>query len=235
MRRNKERDAKKRGDAERSKSLHKLPSQGLFVSKTDASRVCTRTLASRLSDMLIKAEEQYGKRDNTWTFTGIEFHSDGPCHWFVNGKGGAVQQGPKHIIIRLGLNAQLNDDLAIWQLAHECIHLISPNGNPSASVLEEGLATYFAEEYLKQERHGKVIPQGENDTPYAEACSLVRTLLEKYPDMIRNLRARIGKAMSDFTADDIRSVYSDVSEELARKLTSNFGRRGEWCEKQVER
>lgn len=53
------------------------------------------------------------------------------------------------MVIQLGVVCA-NDPLrALWQLAHECVHLLSPTGGFHSTTLEEGLATIFSEEYFR--------------------------------------------------------------------------------------
>ncbi|MBD2472179.1 hypothetical protein [Nostoc sp. FACHB-145] len=97
----------------------------------------TWTLASRLGEMIELIEEQFGERDRSWTILGIEFCDTGPQTWFPGDCG--------HIIIQLGLSAKQDLVQALFQLAQSAVHLLDPVR--SATVLEEGLATYFSLQY----------------------------------------------------------------------------------------
>ena len=90
------------------------------------------TLTSRLGDILSKAETAYGPRDMNWTILGIEFCSNVPQIWFP--------ENCRHIAIQLATNALGDTAIACYQLAHEVIHLLAPNGQHIAPVIEEGLA-----------------------------------------------------------------------------------------------
>src|SRR5437763_183874 len=97
----------------------------------------TWTLPSRLGALLNEAERLYGERDRSYTILGVEFGPGDPQIWFPGNR--------RHIVIQLADNALENTALAVYQLAHETIHLLSPTGTANAPVLEEGLATAFAE------------------------------------------------------------------------------------------
>src|SRR3990167_6713780 len=94
----------------------------------------TWTLTSRLGSLLQLAESQFGARDKDYTILGIEFGSTGPFIWYPG--------NCKNIAIQLSLESLKSEHCALYELAHECIHLLSPTGKKNANVLEEGLATY---------------------------------------------------------------------------------------------
>jgi hypothetical protein len=112
-----------------------LPSSSLFTS-VPIPGGGSWTLTTHFGKMLSEAEELYGRRDMDWTPIGVEFCAcDVPRIWFPGGR--------KHVAIRLTL-AALNDlNEALWQLAHETVHVLGPvEGN--TNNLEEGVATHFA-------------------------------------------------------------------------------------------
>jgi hypothetical protein len=84
------------------------------------------------------------------------------------------------------MNATDNVGYACYQIAHECIHLLSPSGGNSALVLEEGLATAFSEDYVKREFNLTI---GTGLASYTNAAKLVRELLSLEPNAIKMLRA----------------------------------------------
>ncbi|MGL1115795.1 hypothetical protein, partial [Vibrio vulnificus] len=160
----------------------------------------TWTLASRLGSMLQEIENLYGKRDKSWTFVGVEFEASGPQNWFPGNCG--------NIAIQLNTNALQNDILAHYQLAHEAVHLLAPDGQCGAPVIEEGLATIYSEDYIARE-HGAT---GYTNMPsYIEAAKSVRELLMFDPDAIRKLRAvePSFKKMSQETFKDAGIKYPE--------------------------
>ena len=76
--------------------------------------------------------------------------------------------------------------LASLELAHEAIHVLSPV--PSPTILEEGLAEWFAQRYAGR-LHGMEFERGVNPTADA-VLQAVSTLLAKNVSVIKNLRAR---------------------------------------------
>ena len=79
--------------------------------------------------------------------------------------------------------------IASVELAHEAIHVLSPVGFGFApTILEEGLAEYFAQRYVSRV-HGLSFERGSN--PKADAVMLaVTTLLAKDELVIKKLRTR---------------------------------------------
>lgn len=140
----------------------------------------TWTLASRLGDMLTLAEKLFGPRNKEFTILGFEFSSTGPMIWYP--------KSSTNIVIQLSREAFHSEELALYQLAHETIHLLSPSGTSKANVLEEGLAVYFSWYYIEKVFNTK----GESLTRSSEynlAGLLVKKLLLKYPGFFFNLRS----------------------------------------------
>ncbi|MGZ3525685.1 MAG: hypothetical protein ACXU9L_12910, partial [Thermodesulfobacteriota bacterium] len=94
----------------------------------------TFTLASHLGQMLEMAEQRFGPRDRSYTILGFEFRAGLPQIWFP-GDG-------MNVIVQLDSSSMNDPNLPLFQMAHECIHLLTPVLSANASVLEEGLATY---------------------------------------------------------------------------------------------
>ncbi len=102
----------------------------------------TWTHTTRLGDFLAKAEARFGPRQMDWTILGIEFFGDIPHIWYLGGR--------KHVAIRLTQNARFNINEALFQLAHETVHLLSPNNIGPALIIEEGIASLFADEMMAE-------------------------------------------------------------------------------------
>lgn len=151
--------------------------QSHFITNSWGESGYTWTLTTRLGDMLLQAERLYGPRDQSWTPLGVEFGPDTPQNWYP-GTG-------KHVAIQLSKNALNDPAIACYQLAHECIHLLSPLPGPVAPVLEEGLATVFSEYYVFRhfgQRITAVLPS------YQDAADKVRKLIDAVPDAVKLLR-----------------------------------------------
>src|SRR5580700_8302970 len=105
---------------------------------------------------------------------------------------------------------------ALFQLAHECVHLLDP-GAGGANNLEEGLATHFSLDFMQS--------IGVNFTTsgpkYDAACALVRQMLTGRADAARELRSRYGPWR--FTTDEqILAVCAGITPSVARLLAGPF-------------
>ena len=90
--------------------------------------------------------------------------------------------------IYLSRDSRIKPWLASLELAHEAIHVLSPAGFSGPTILEEGLAEWFAQRYVSRV-HDMVFERGAN--PRADAVmQAVSTLLAKNQSVIKNLRTR---------------------------------------------
>lgn len=168
------------------------------------------TLTSYLGDMLTKAEQAYGSRDISYTILGIEFYDSGPQIWFPG--------NCRHIAIQLTLSTMNDMPLGCYQLAHECIHLLSPTGTRASSTLEEGLATFFAHNYVQDKFN---IPISAGDPRYESARVLVSQLLSIDENAVKTLRD-IEPTISNITASQILSCYPSFDSRTAEALVAPF-------------
>src|SRR6516162_5374973 len=152
----------------------------LWMSKPAPNNSWTWTLATRLSYMLAEAEDRFGKRNPAWTFVGVEFVDDVPSVWFPGYSAGVRQ----HVAIRLSSFTINNYLMAYWQLAHECIHLLTPTGSYETNNLEEGLTTIFQDEYMRMNFGFSCQTRNQK---YDRCASLLKPWLQQDPDLIKKL------------------------------------------------
>ncbi|MGM3216467.1 hypothetical protein ACSQ5K_14745 [Pseudomonas sp. PhalM4] len=170
------------------------------------------TLVTRLGDMLTRAEQLFGARDHSWTILGIEFGGNSPQIWY------AGDADTKHVVIQLSRSRLNNTSLACYELAHECIHLLSPSGGNVVPTLEEGLATVFAEDYVL-ERFGFIHDSGMES--YRQAAALVRKLLVIEPDAVKRLRA-VEPSFTNMSSATFEMAQLHVPEPLRHALIHPF-------------
>jgi hypothetical protein len=189
----------------------------IVISKKEAIGFCcdpipdgwTYTLSQRLSAMLRELEARYGTRDQKWTPLGIEFGGLRPCLWYPGNCG--------HVSIKLSDSARNNPAQALYQLAHEAVHLLSPTGKRNALVIEEGLATNFSGEIIQ--RFGINFAEGHAEYVYSK--NITQEFLRLHPDGVRLLRQH-KPSFCDFTAEMIRETFLDVPIKLATDLCESF-------------
>jgi len=200
--------------------VHSSPSLSLAKPcNAGASCAYSWTLASRMGHILRFIEMRYGKRDRNWTLLGVEFTSeDGPQVWYPTYDGIS-----ETIIIQLTKSAATNETQALFQLAHEVFHLLSPTGpGTRASVLEEGLATYNSLEYLAAIKK-PVGPDYINSPRYERAYRHVLrlSLRPDFTEGVRALRA-LGNGLSRIKPIDLQRAWPGLSGEEARALAAKF-------------
>ncbi|WP_410517830.1 hypothetical protein QNH99_23335 (plasmid) [Pantoea allii] len=164
---------------------HGIPAH--FFSEETKESGMSRTITTHTDSMLRELEERYGERDKSWTLLGVEFCGDGPYIWYPRGN---ENPPPKHITIRLSPEAYTDHKEAMYQLSHECVHLLSPSGGANAPVMEEGLAKLYSMEII--ERHCGHPPGqsfGSLQT-YVDAAGYVQQLLQIDGHAIRKLREK---------------------------------------------
>jgi hypothetical protein len=166
----------------------------------------------------LEAEELYGHRDLHWTPIGVEFFACSvPQIWFPGNR--------NHVAIRLTLFA-LNDlNEALWQLAHEIVHILGPVERGQANNLEEGVATHFAlniTHYTDRSRVAifrQMVQQA--SSRYRSALQDCEALLQIDSNIIKKLRKQ-QPYLSRITAKQILDVLPNCDPTLAERLTGRF-------------
>ena len=169
------------------------------------------TLTSRLGQMLREIEFLYGERDKSYTLLGIEFQKDSPCNWYPG--------NCKHVIIQLSLSSQTNLPCALFELAHEAVHLLSPQGKQVANHLEEGLATFYSWHYMKKTLNLDYSHHGTKK--YQTAALMVQKLLSLRADFFIEAR-KFEPIISKISASLIMQLCPEFDEDMAQILTSSF-------------
>ena len=171
----------------------------------------TWTITSKLGHILDVAESKFGKRDKSYTILGVELNQAGhPQIWYPSNN--------KNLIIQISLNCIDDINRAVFQVAHEAIHCLSPTGNRTANILEEGLANLFAIQYTLEYGHGFWNP---NDQRYKDASQLVEQLLAIDSEIVYKARI-IEPTISMIDRKVLQKVNSSIPDQLAEKLSEPF-------------
>lgn len=147
-----------------------------------------------------------------WTPLGVEFCVDGPQTWFPG--------NCENIVIQLSNESASEPHRAIYQLAHEVVHLLAPFRGRVAPVIEEGLATVFSEDILSEEFG---IQNYTDMASYIGAAARVRDLLLLDSDAIRKLRL-IEPTFKLMDHKTFGAAGLDVPLDLANILVQDFVR-----------
>ena len=146
-----------------------------FFGATDRSY--EQTLMDELLKILEEAESLFGPRDRSYELLPPRISECGCAHPYV--------YPFRKIRIYLTSHSKTRH-VASYQLSHEAIHVLGPTQN-WATVLEEGLATYFSHAYMKCV-YGLQF-QAPNRW-YDAAMRAVAPLLAKNESVIKELRVR---------------------------------------------
>ena len=176
-------------------------------------------------DLLLWAEDLFGERDKTWRILPPMFDHGTPNIFYLN------PESLKLVMIKLVARAREDWTIALYQMAHEVIHLLNPNrpdasNGSTASVLEEGVACAFSFYVLRwcgidvSEFKTHSLPS------YKHAHSQVRRLpkgdIAAAKLIRREMPPRTG--FSSVTSDDLKRVFPNLDAEHAEALTSKFCR-----------
>jgi hypothetical protein len=181
----------------------------LIVTSMD-NRGSRNTLAYHFGEMLIEAQKLFGPRNTSFLFLGFEFIPDHARVRYVT---------EYSAVIQLSFRAMMNPVEAYFELAHECVHLLSPHPYRPVLVIEEGMASVFSGIYMREHLNFKVCPTPHRD--YDEATALVEQLMEIDRYGIRKMREEqpdtriLSKAL-------VMKVYPTLSEQVVERLVEPF-------------
>jgi len=155
--------------------LSNEPAMGFVTIRLPGGEI-SYTLTTLLGEILNQLEADYGPRDSGYTLLGIEFGGDEPHIRYPT--------KCKQIAIRLTDAARLAPEQALFQLAHEAVHLLAPTGK-DALVVEEGIATLFS--HRMSAAYGSSFRN--NEPAYACAEQTVLEWLQIHPGGVQAVRA----------------------------------------------
>lgn len=158
------------------------------------------------------AQELFGKRNPDKLLFCPIFINDGP--YVMNTRDGGYAA--------LSLNAAGYWPTAIYELAHETIHLLDPRlaypSGKGANWFEEGLAVHFSLAVSKEigDKSTKV-----NHEKYKKANQLFNRIGGDLFQKSKEIRSRCGH-FSDAEVSDILAVSPSLPPHIAKKLVSSF-------------
>lgn len=174
----------------------------------------TWTLTTYALKYLVEAETLYGTRTSDFEYMGLELNEAGPPKvWYP---------WNKYIVIQVSQSTANDTKQAIFQIAHEVVHVLSPNGQPTTNNLEEGLATYFSKIVTDRDTGDNLYATNSiQPTKYFKPFELVKKLLTTDPDAIKKLRKFqpvIGNITKQNFIDAEIHFDNDVIDELIKPM-----------------
>jgi hypothetical protein len=158
-------------------------------------------------DLLALAESELGSRDLSRSIHQPVFHANGPQLVNTPHLDGAF--------VRLSLNAKGYWPTAVYELAHETVHLLDPTCSYT-NWLEEGIAVAFS---IRAQQHYGLTVQRPNLASYDKALSLAESLPGGALHAGRAIRATLGP-LNGVTAAQLRQVFPECGELAASQLAS---------------
>jgi len=185
------------------------PLEPSLIVTSMANRGPRNTLAYHFGEMITAAQDLFGPRNQTFLFLGFEFIPDYARVRYVT---------EYSAVIQLSFRGMMNPIHAYLELAHECVHLLSPAPKP-VLIIEEGMANAFSYNYLRETMKIPVRPGPQRY--YDEAAALVTSLLDIDRYGIRKLREEEPDTRK-ITKSLILKYFPTVSEAVAARLVRTF-------------
>jgi hypothetical protein len=170
----------------------------------------TWTLTTYALKYLFEAETLYGTRTNHFEYMGLELNAAGPPKvWYPLNK---------YIIIQVSQSTANDTTQAIFQIAHEVVHVLSPNGQPTTNNLEEGLATYFSKIVTDRDTgDNSYATNCIQNTKYLKPFELIVKLLTADSDAIKKLR-KFQPVIGSVTKQDFLDAGINIEDNIIDEL-----------------
>lgn len=169
--------------------------------------------------LLKEAERKFFDRDKRYTFAGVRFGKLQDLGPGERPPPGISFSENNFVYIEIRPDANWPDQ-ALFQVAHEVIHLLAPTKG-DASMLEEGLAVDFSLRVKFPDPNYRDLARthlAAKEPKYQAAHALYRELIDIDPNAIRKLR-KCQPEFSKISEDLICKVIPAVRVDLARQLT----------------
>ncbi len=180
----------------------------------------SQNLPNLQHDLLIWAEELFGERDQSWHILPPMFVTGYPHTFYVD------HSSYNLVMIKLSENAREKWTFALYQLAHEVIHLLNPRPGCKANNLEEGVACAFS--YYVQRRCGIAMPRfvNHNHPAYEYVHDFVKQLPKGDIAGAKRIRQEMptGRSFSGVSSVNLKRIFPGIRTELAEELTRKFDR-----------
>lgn len=185
-----------------------------------ANQLDSRNVDEVVSMLLDDAESLFGTRVDPapYTFSGVYFGADVPQMKY--------RADEMTIAIRLSQCARNDNGKILWQLAHECLHLLTPV-RLWTTMLEEGIACWYQMRWTKICPHlftkNFLSPETAFGVThrYFDAYNMVNEILKNDPDSIKRIRAT-QPIISKITPTQLVSEITQLDIPTAKKLSSRF-------------
>lgn len=159
------------------------------------------------TEFMAEAERLFGSRDQTKKIYQPSWDVDGPHIRYTPNKDGAFAE--------LNFNAKADWKMAVYQLAHETVHLLDQYGGKQTNLLEEGAAVRFSLDMMT--KYGFDTAGLPVIKSYRTALELFNLLGNNPYSIAKELRSICGSFISIDEAT-LKAKYPEVAENLIVEL-----------------
>ena len=157
------------------------------------------------SDFIPKAERYFGPRNPKWTIGAIRRNPTGDYP--------RIHLYPKSGYVDIFLSRRLNEGnlpAVLYELAHECVHVLDPSPVGDGTYLCEGLACWFQVQVSQNMRP--------TDARYVEALEAVERLMPRLGEAVRYRRVRHSIPMHLIRFRHLEPFFLNVTPTMAGDL-----------------
>ena len=163
-------------------------------------------LADRCESVFIpRAERYFGPRNPDWTLGAVRRNPSGDYP--------RIHLYPETGYVDIFLSSRLDEgDLPaiLYELAHECVHVLDPNPVQEGTYLCEGLASWFQVQESENMRP--------TDPRYVQALEAVERLMPRLRDAVRDRRVRRRIPMYRIRFHHLEPFFLNVTPAMADDL-----------------
>ena len=157
------------------------------------------------SDLIPKAERLFGPRSPDWTLGAIRRKPSGDYP--------QIHLDPESRYVDILLSSRFeegNFPAVLYELAHECVHVLDPNPIKDNTYLCEGLASWFQVQVSDNMRP--------TDPSYVAALEAVERLMPRLRDAIRHRRVRRSTPMHRIRIHHLEPFFLNLTPAMAEDL-----------------
>ena len=174
-------------------------------------RVSPESLRVLQLDLLRRVESELGRRDLSREICQPRFFGDDPHIWF----------DPTQTGIVLSRKAECDWPKAVFEMAHETIHLLNPVRRKDSNYLEEGIAVAFS---LNVQHSYCINVEISKEAPYQKYHNALRLIKELPGGPLKAgllIRERVGK-LSAAETQDLEVLFQSVDKNDLCKMAKKF-------------
>ena len=182
-------------------------------------------LVKEIARYMTVLEGIFGPRDQRFVFGGMETSRDGtPRTYFPNDRDKCGRQKIQIHVSYMPGQSGYDRGHTLWQIAHECVHLLDPC-HPPTNNLEEGLASWFQDcASVAYHREETISYAGDNkcrNDNYVRARDRVSLYVPRILCAIELIRQQ-GHRLGEISSDELLTNVEGIDRATAIYLSDRF-------------